>query len=429
MNEDARKYLIERISCSNNSDPEIERRDMTLSARNLLDEFNKYKSVVNPFAAVCQCRHETSYQGKPWNSELCLKANNLAGIKRGSGWLGGVYSKVSWEQEPSGTKYEKVSEFRKYLTWQEFAADYARKIERDYPACVASVDNIFGYFSGLFRGRLGAWATDLAYLDRMIDQTLALAPEIFGDEGNGWESKLWAALDYAVVRGRLTDQHEGAIRACLNAAIPRKYSVDNTTSEAPPKIVVCIDPGHGGSDPGAIGPGGTREADITLAIAKGLRIELILKGGGVILTRETPARLVDNDRNKDLAARAKVANDNAADLFVSIHCNAATNRTAQGFEVYTTPGQNNSDALATCIYKAWQANVGGVMRADKSDGDPDKEANFAVIKGTRCPSCLVEIAFISNPDDEKRLNNMLWQIKASSALAEGIEAYLLSTRK
>lgn len=393
---------------------------MELSARNLLSALEQYKAIVNPFAAVCQCRHETSYKGLLWNSELCLKANNLAGLKRGKNWPGEVYPKKSWEQKQDGTKYESVSEFRKYPSWTDFAADYVGKISNDYPLCVASADNMFGYFSGLFRGRLGSWATDLAYLDRMMDQVFVLAPEIFGD---AWQAKLWAAFDFAVVQCRLTAQHEEIIRNRLTSTIPRSSI---PTQDAPRKVLVCIDPGHGGSDPGAIGPGGTREADVNLAVAKGLRVDLISKGHGVILTRAGAGRLVDNNKSKDLAARADVANIHDADIMVSIHCNAATNRAARGFEIYTTPGLDSSDALATAIYNAWERAVGGKMRPDYSDGDPDKEANFAVIRGTRCPSCLLELAFISNPDDEALLNNHAWQAKAISTIAEGIDAYLKS---
>ena len=173
---------------------------MELSAKSLYVLFEKHKSTVNPFAAVCQCRHETSYQGKPWNSELCRKANNHAGLKQWAGWSGPVYAKSSWEQSPNGQKTERVSNFCSYPSVADFVANYAAKIERDYPLCAASADNFWGYFSGLFRGRLGSWATDLAYLDRMIEQALILGPLFFGD---AWQSKCWNAFDFAVSSGRL----------------------------------------------------------------------------------------------------------------------------------------------------------------------------------------------------------------------------------
>ena len=394
---------------------------MILSARNLLAEMEKYKKIVNPFGAVCQCRHETAYQGKPWNSELCKQANNLAGLKRGSGWTGQVYAKKSWEQKPTGEKYEQVSEFRKYLMWEDFVADYAKKIERDYPACAASADNFFGYFSGLFRGRFGAWATDLAYLDRLLDQVLILAPEIFG---SGWQDKVWAAFLYAVDNKRLTPEHETIIHKRLNAAIPQGGSLfdDEPSAAAPSKRLICIDPGHGGPDPGAIGQRGTKEAEINLAFAQALAKELQALGLDVVMTRDGPSRL-KADYKQDLAARPEVANAAKADIFVSIHCNSATTASAAGFEIYTTPGQNNSDKLATAIFDAWKSMVSSLVRPDYSDGDPDKEANFAVIRGTKCPSCLVELAFISNPGEEANLNDAVWRQRGAQAIAEGVKAY------
>ena len=402
---------------------------MELSARNLLKAFERHRKVVNPFAAVCQCRHETSYQGRPWNSELCLKAHNLAGLKVGSDWNGQVYSKVSWEQQPSGKKYEKVSDFRRYLLWEDFVDDYAVKISRDYPVCTASADNFIGYFSGLFRGRWGAWATDLSYLDRLLDQTFALAPVFFGE---AWQDKVWAAYRYAAAKGRLTSEHEERIRRRLEATIPEGVPLFEDAVPAPQpqpaqpaakEPLVCIDPGHGGVDPGAIGPVGTKEAEINLLFARALGTELRARGYSVVMTRDGPERLASS-KNADLSARYKVANDAKADAFISIHCNAATNATARGFEVYTTRGQNVSDAMATCVFEAWKAQVGGAMRPDYSDGDPDKEAGFAVIRGTRCPSCLVELAFISNPQDEQLLRDPQWRVRGAKAIADGVARFL-----
>ncbi len=394
-----------------------------LSAKNLYALFERHKKILNPFAVVCQCRHETMYRGKVWSSELCLKANNLAGLKKWPGWLGPFYSKNSWEQKPDGTKYEKVSEFCRYASVEGFVANYATKIERDYPLCAASADNFWGYFSGLFKGRVGAWATDLAYLDRMVDQVLIIGSVFFGAD---WAQKCWDALEYAAAKKRLQPGHEERIRQRLGAAIPLSIPLwDGPASAKSPSTgkLICLDPGHGDPDPGAVGKGGTKEAVVTLRVAELIAGELERAGYRAMLTRSTSKRLLANYK-ADLNKRPKLANDAGANCFVSIHCNSATNSTSQGFEAYTTPGQNNSDKLATCIIEAWRREIGGVLRTDMSDGDPDKEANFAVIRGTKSPSCLVELAFISNPAEEKKLADPTWQKKAAATITRGIASYL-----
>ena len=80
----------------------------------------KHKSKINPFGALCQCNWETRTNGRPWESELFKRANNAAGIKSGVGWHGDIYEKVSWEQRPDGTRYDKKSAFRKYISVDDF---------------------------------------------------------------------------------------------------------------------------------------------------------------------------------------------------------------------------------------------------------------------------------------------------------------------
>ena len=394
---------------------------MELSAKNLFEIFEKYKKTVNPFAAVCQCRHETSYKGQPWNSELCKQANNLAGIKQWSGWMGPIYAKESWEQKPGGEKYSKLSNFCKYSDVGIFADNYAKKISMDYPLCSKSADNFWGYFSGLFKGRVGAWATDLAYLDRLIAQVIVLGPSLLGSD---WQDKCWTALEFAVKNGRLLPGHEQRIRDGLKKSIPQNGAIFESPKKETKGKLVCLDAGHGVPDPGAVGVGGTKEATVNLQVVRIIKEELEKAGTRVILTREGDKRFesgTDNAaKNRDLQKRPKVANDAGADVFVSIHCNAALNRTARGWEIYTTRGQNNSDKLAEAIYSEWKSIMVGSIRMDKSDGDADKEAGFAVIKGTKCPSCLIELAFISNPSDEAMLKNTEWQRKAGGAIAKGI---------
>lgn len=134
------------------------------------------RSRINAFAALCQCHHETRQDGKPWSSELCWAANNCAGIKKGSGWQGAIYNKVSWEQRADGTKYNAESAFRKYDSTADFLSDYEAKIAAMYRLCVDRRDNFWGYFDGLLTGQY-KWATDREYFRRLAETAVRLAPE------------------------------------------------------------------------------------------------------------------------------------------------------------------------------------------------------------------------------------------------------------
>jgi len=175
---------------------------------------------------------------------------------------------------------------------------------------------------------------------------------------------------------------------------------------------VAIDAGHGGDDGGAYGSY-SKEKDIALTvsllIAEELRPYVI-----PLLTR-------DNDIFLSLSTRPDLANAANASVFVSIHCNSFSDSNASGWEIFTTPGQNNSDKLATAIGVQYRhANQSMKKRFDESDGDLDKEANFAVIRGTNCPSCLVELGFISNKKEEVMLNDETFQKESAKAIAYGI---------
>lgn len=186
---------------------------------------------------------------------------------------------------------------------------------------------------------------------------------------------------------------------------------------------IVIDAGHGGIDNGASGKT-SKEADVNLDVSKELAKVLTARNYDVFMTRTGKARLVANDALKDRIARAEVANVNHAHAFISIHCNGAENPQANGFEIFTTTGQNRSDLMATAIFNAWAKEYPDQkMRTDYTDGDPDKEANFTVIKRTRCPSCLIELGFITNPKEEKWLLDKKNQIKMANAIANGLDKF------
>ena len=180
--------------------------------------------------------------------------------------------------------------------------------------------------------------------------------------------------------------------------------------------VVVIDPGHGDQDGGAWGSY-SKEKDIVLTVSK-LVCEILSPYVTAMLTR-------DDDTFLSLSTRPTIANDAKANAFVSIHCNSADNDSARGWEIFTTRGQNNSDKLATAVgVRYGEVNPSMKKRFDESDGDLDKEANFSVIRGTNCPSCLMELGFISNKDEENMLNNPSFQLDAANAIACGILDFL-----
>lgn len=176
----------------------------------------------------------------------------------------------------------------------------------------------------------------------------------------------------------------------------------------------CIDPGHGGLDSGAVGPGGTMECDVVYDIASWLQDGLAASGHASTLTR---ARGVF----KSLRERCDISNEYGADRFISIHANASTSPSANGFEVWTSPGWTPADPIATSVFECVRKTFPDLKgRIDSSDGDPDKESRFYVLVHTAAPAVLIETAFISNPVEEQWLSNVSWQMRMAGAILDGI---------
>ena len=186
---------------------------------------------------------------------------------------------------------------------------------------------------------------------------------------------------------------------------------------------IVIDPGHAGRnvDPGAVNQStGLQEADVALLVSKLIESQLLAAGHEVKLTR-TEWEQAETD---DLDYRTSLANDWGAELFVSIHCNSAVSPNAAGYEVWTSPGDTEGDALATCIYAQIAIEFPDrTGRADYSDGDPDKESRFYVLVHTNAPACLVEMAFISNDEEAALLSDVAWQTRYARAIALGATDY------
>ena len=172
---------------------------------------------------------------------------------------------------------------------------------------------------------------------------------------------------------------------------------------------VAIDAGHTGSDPGAIGPRGTRESDINLRIAQILQSKLAARGCSTVMTRNG----YNQPALDDLALRTTIANDQRCDYFVSIHCNAATSPLAHGFEVYYYNGSQAGARLAKKICRQLEKRL---LLANRGA----KPANFQVLRETNCPAVIVECGFITNPTEERLLLGILGQAAIAQAIAAGL---------
>ena len=220
-------------------------------------------------------------------------------------------------------------------------------------------------------------------------------------------------------------------------------------------LVIAIDAGHGGQDPGARGAKGSREKDLTLKIALELARQVDATPGlKAYLTR-------DSDFFIPLARRYQLARQHKADLFVSIHADAFTSPTARGSSVFVLSPrgassqaarwladqenaadlvggvklQDKSDTLASVLLDLSQSAtmkasedmagqvLAGLKRLGKTHKNEVERANFVVLRSPDVPSILVETAFISNPDEEARLNDPSHQKRLAGAILDGVTGY------
>lgn len=217
---------------------------------------------------------------------------------------------------------------------------------------------------------------------------------------------------------------------------------------------IVIDAGHGGKDPGAIGPGGIKEKDLTLAVSKALARRLRLEGFEVFLTRETDVFLT-------LEERTAFANKKRADLFVSIHMNAHRDNAVSGVETYflnlTTDASaievaarenattsksisdlqliindlmlnskiNESSRFASSVHKHVMSSLATNGYRGKDHGV--KQAPFYVLLGAQMPSILCELGFITNGNDASLLQCDTHQSTLIDGIAKGINKYIMNT--
>ena len=182
---------------------------------------------------------------------------------------------------------------------------------------------------------------------------------------------------------------------------------------------IVLDPGHGGSDPGAIGPTGLQEKQVTLPIAEYLKSILEAKGAKVILTRTTDVDVYGPHASgvDELQARVNVANGNRADAFISIHINSFSNPNVGGIATYYFDGSDQSKKLASAVQ-------GQIAEHSGFNGDRGiQPGNLYVLRHSLMPSILVELGFISNPKEEEHLKEMSTRQEFANELAKGLELY------
>jgi N-acetylmuramoyl-L-alanine amidase len=237
---------------------------------------------------------------------------------------------------------------------------------------------------------------------------------------------------------------------CASTGLAAPGSRDDASADRFDRVV--LDAGHGGHDDGAKGPSGLKEKELVLDVAKRLASRLRKRGIEVIMTRST-------DEFLSLEARTSVANDAHADLFLSIHANASSSRKPRGIETYfasldasdeearataerensafgvAAPDFGNNDPLAAILgdliesqhlqessefAMLAQSRLASVAHAHSRGV---KQAPFVVLMGVRMPSSLVEIGFLTNPDDEKGLQGKGEREKVAEALADAVIAF------
>lgn len=261
------------------------------------------------------------------------------------------------------------------------------------------------------------------------------------------------ATSATLANANQTTQKNDPLEELLQKHQSRNQQSEATIHTRKRRPVIVLDAGHGGKDPGAIGPKGTYEKNIALTYAHEVRKLLEKKGYTVHMTR-------NNDTFIPLADRRRKARSVKADLFLSIHANASENKAARGSDVFIWGAKANSERALKLSQAENQAdyvdglpNVGNKnvdmiltdMMRTQTENDSTRlgnqilkrfsqhnelfqskvgKADFVVLRSLDIPSVLIELAFISNPEEEKKLNNRTFRRNMSAAIADSVEDYL-----
>ena len=298
--------------------------------------------------------------------------------------------------------------------------------------------------------RIGAPKKDI--LRVVLELKTALQPNIFALKPYGIHGHR-LVIDLNDIAPQKTEQQPAPV---TQPQVKPPQQVDKTPEKkTPSKLVIAIDAGHGGEDPGALGRKGTREKNITLAIARELDrlIDADPRMNGVMIRT--------SDYYVRLSSRRVKAKQNHADMFISIHADAFRKSSVRGFSVFALSQRGASSTTARALADKENESdlIGGVSLKDKDDllasvlldlsmtktisksvslgkavinelskigkmhSKRVEQAGFAVLKSPDIPSILVETGFITNPSDEKNLRTKWYQKKVAKSIYTAINAY------
>lgn len=187
---------------------------------------------------------------------------------------------------------------------------------------------------------------------------------------------------------------------------------------------IVIDPGHGGDDPGTIGYMGTLEKDISLVLSRRLASLFEQSGAHVLMTRgkvgepgnDTGDENLYLNKPQDLGQRVEIARQSKADVFLSIHLNHFSDRTEYGAQAFYQHGSPGGKELAECI----QTQLNGLL---VDSGRQALPGDFFVCRNSQMPASIIEVGFLSNPEEERALNDPAYQMRAAWAIYRGVVNY------
>ena len=214
--------------------------------------------------------------------------------------------------------------------------------------------------------------------------------------------KFRRGIEFNVLSNDRDDKIQVAIRRDPNIRITDK--------------TIVLDPGHGGKDPGAISPNGTKEKDVNLGIALKTESYLNALGYDVIMTRRT-------DTYVDLYERANIANRNNADIFISIHHNSNLNGSIYGLEILYCPRDSGTAKTEEQYPLAKAINEGIIANTGGKDRGIIQRPGLVVIRETKMSSILVEVGYLSNAVEESQILNDAYQNKVVQGIISGIQKY------
>lgn len=386
------------------------------SGQNIKQIMNGYSKYIPTWARACN----VEYRAGPSGSSVSLIAEG------GTIWTEGDprWPVLLMTKVGPVIKTAPTTAGLKAARWAFSAGPW---LVRDGQRCNLTVEIAAGEFTGLSPGlpreRAGVGiradgalvhvADTSLTLDQLVDRLISYGcRDAIGLDGGGSVCVLDASG--RVLLGQATRE--------VCCALVFRQMLEDLQPPPEPKggdqMIVCIDPGHGGIDPGGVGPDMTLEKTITLYVAKRVKEYLTRAGVKVIMTREIDRALIAGPggaRKEEVLARAAVANSGKADYCVSIHGNTVTDVEVRGSEAFHWPGSVNGKRLAESISRAYGIATGMPQRRL----DP---AEYWILNYTYMPAALIELGFITNRGDRALLKDPAFLDKAALGIAFGILA-------